>query len=103
MPKVITREGFRFYNNIVTIYGRSEQATMSKKCVRYMFTNTGDTIVKVNDMIVYPGVPGTSLGDSRAISSFEDDLYRGTLEIAFQQPLGANPQVEVVQIVLMEE
>lgn len=103
MGDVVVRKGFRFYKAVVTIYANSIQASLDRKCVRYQFTNIGDTIVKINQMICYPGVPGTSLGDSRSISSFQDDLYRGPLEISFQVPLGTNPAVEIVQIVLHEE
>lgn len=99
--RVIVRDGHRYYNNIVNIYTASKNVEVDRKCIRYQFTNVGDTIATVNGMIIYPGVPGTSLGDSRSISGFENDLYRGNIEVSFIVPIGVAPAVEIVQIVLM--
>lgn len=92
----------RYYNNIVTSYTGPKSVIVNKNCIRYQFTNTGDTIARVNNMIIYPGVPGTSLGDSRSISAYENDFYRGNIDISFDVG-GIAPSVEIVQIVLMTE
>ena len=67
-------------------------------CFALMFTNLGDTIVTVNDMVLFPSAtPATALGDSRSIGGHWLDIYKGNISIKFIQPVGANPRVEVVQ------
>lgn len=103
MGDIIVKNGQQYWNNIVNTYTASKPISVDKKCNGYQFTNTGDTIVEVNGMIVYPGVPGVSLGDSRTVILHKNDLYRGNIEIAFRTPLGAAPAVEIVQFVYMQD
>jgi hypothetical protein len=85
------------YNLFVVNYQVSGWYDIEKNCNGFTVTNIGDTIVKVNDQIFYPGVPGTSLGDSRSFGGNEGEIYMGRLKVAFQTPLGVAPQIEVVQ------
>jgi len=105
MGKVImSEEGFLSYNQLRNSYTQADNIIVDRKCVGYQFTNLGDVIAFVNGMIIYPGVPGTSLGDSRTILLFERSLYKGNIELSFQVPTaGTAPNVEIVQFVYMQE
>jgi hypothetical protein len=87
----------RLYNISVNIYYAAAVIDVVKGCNGFMFTNTGDTVALVNGMVINPGVPGASLGDSRSIGGNEDEIYIGRIQIAFAIPGGVNPQVEIVQ------
>ena len=50
---------------------------VQRPCNGFTATNTGDNIVTVNGAILYPGVPGTSLGDSRSFGGNENEEYAG--------------------------
>lgn len=89
----------RGYNMTVDIYSASTSVIVVPNCFAYMFTNIGDTIARVNGMVVFPNTnPNTGLGDSRSISGHLLDLYKGNITISFQTPLGGLPQVELVQL-----
>ena len=87
----------RRYTLTSQIIQTSNWYDVERYCNGFTVTNIGDTIVKVNEQIYYPGVPGTSLGDSRSFGGNEGEIYTGPLKVAFQQPLGANPQIELIQ------
>jgi len=85
------------YNFSVAAYNSTQRVNVDPNCNGFTVTNTGDTIVRINDLILYPGVPGTSLGDSRTFGGNFGERYVGDIRIQFDQPLGANPLVEVIQ------
>jgi hypothetical protein len=87
----------RNYNIATNIYTKSQFVRVVTNCNGYMATNIGDTIVTVNDMILYPGTPGTIIGDSRSVGGNEGEIYTGVIKISFSVPLGVLPQVEIVQ------
>ena len=94
---------FRRYTTITQILQKSNWYDVELLCNGFMVTNTGDTICDFNDQVFYPGVPGTSLGDSRSYGGNEGELYYGPLKVSFRQPIGANPQIEIVQKVYLNE
>ncbi len=64
-----------------------------------MFTNIGDTIARVNGIVIFPSAtPLTALGDSRSVGGHLMDLYMGNITLAFNTPVGATPLVEVIQL-----
>lgn len=70
--------------------------TRVDNCNGFIATNTGDDIVTINDRVLYPGVPGTSNGDSISIGGNFGELYFGNLKVAFSG-IGANPQITIEQ------
>jgi hypothetical protein len=84
------------YNISVNLYTRSGYVDVVKACNGFTVTNVGDDIVNVNGMILYPGVIGTSLGDSRSIGGNEGEVYQGNIQVMFAGA-GANPSLEVIQ------
>ena len=89
----------RAWNMSALPYSRSESITVLPNCFAFMFTNIGDTIARVNGMVIFPSTtPATALGDSRVLSGHLLDLYKGNITLAFQAPAGANPLVEIVQL-----
>lgn len=70
-----------------------------------MFTNIGDTIAFVNEMVIFPNSsPASGLGDSRTINGHILDLYFGNITLAFDAVApGTNPKVEIVQLYYLEE
>jgi hypothetical protein len=75
------------------------QVPLVENCFAFMFTNIGDTIARVNGMVVFPSAtPATALGDSRSLSGHLMDLYKGNLNVSFLVPLGAAPALEIVQL-----
>ena len=86
---------FQKYNISVITVNKSGFVNVIENCNSFMVTNTGVDTVQVNDMILYPGVPGTSLGDSRTIGGNQGEVYKGTLKIAFATLVA--PALEIVQ------
>jgi hypothetical protein len=88
----------------VQLYSISTPVATQKNCFALMFTNVGDTIVRVNNMILFPNTnPATGLGDSRSIAAHRTDLYKGSINVSFDNPGGANPLVEIVQLCYHEQ
>lgn len=101
MGQVIERDGFLYWNNLVNTYIKSDTIIVDKKCFGYQATNTGDTICKVNNILLYPGVPGVSVGDTVTVMAHEREIYRGNLDISFNQPVGVAPSVQIIQLIYM--
>lgn len=92
----------RAWDMIAVPYETGQRVTRQKNCFAVMFTNIGDTVASVNNMIIFPSAtPTTALGDSRAIAGHIMDIYKGKIVLAFQGG-GANPRVEIVQLFYME-
>lgn len=66
-------------------------------CNGFLAVNTGDTIVEVNDQVLYPGVPGTNNGDAKPVGGNYGEIFLGNIKIVFRPPIGANPQVTIDQ------
>jgi hypothetical protein len=89
----------RAWNYSAALYSSAQQVIVVENCFAFMFTNLGDTTATVNGMTIFPSAtPATSLGDSRSLAGHLMDLYKGLLTLAFIQPLGAAPLVEIVQL-----
>jgi len=91
----------KHFNVQFNTYVISKQIIVTKGCAGYKATNTGATTVKVNEEILYPGVPGTRLGDSTTVVLHENDLYTGNIEISFNA--GAGSAVSIGQIFYIYE
>lgn len=85
------------FNMQARIYTTSKLATVDPGTFAFMFTNTGNRIARVNNMIVYPGTVGSILGDSRSVASPNGDVYAGNIQITFEGA-GNNPLLEVVTL-----
>jgi hypothetical protein len=66
-----------------------------------MATNTGVDIVRVNGAILYPGIPGISLGDSRTFGGNEGEIYCGNIIVSFASLV--TPEIEIIQKFYTEE
>jgi hypothetical protein len=95
---------FAIYNISTVVYGAAELAEVGGSIVReknlnsFEVTNIGDTIAFVNDKILYPGIPGTFVGDSISFGEASGKVYKGVIKIKFAAPAGVLPQVEVSQL-----
>ena len=87
---------YQLYTMMPLNYQASGWFDIPQNCNGFMVTNVGDTVVTVLDQIFYPGVPGTSLGDSRTYGGNAGEVYKGQLKVAFAFPTGAAPNIEVV-------
>lgn len=92
----------RAFNMDVQNYYEGGLIIVLQNCAAFMFTNVGDTTAYVNGMVIYPGTPGSILGDSRSVGLEQLDLYKGTINLKFASPLGAAPNVEIVQLYYAE-
>lgn len=90
---------FRAFNMAFTVLSAAGQVPIVENCFAFMFTNIGDTAALVNGMVVFPSAtPLTRLGDSRTVGGHIMDLYKGNLTVAFVQPVGVAPKLELVQL-----
>lgn len=88
------------YDYLVNLYNTTQRVEVLPNCASITITNTGDTICRVDGMIIYPGTPGTSLGDSRTIGGNEGEiLSKRQLVVSFNTG-GSNPQIEIIQRIL---
>jgi len=89
----------RFFNMTVKIVSLSGDVIRERGCNAVMFTNIGDTIARVNGIVVFPSAtPATVLGDSRSFGGHQDEEYAGIIRVAFDAPGGALPRLEIIQI-----
>ena len=93
--------GMKFYNTQVSGYSQAKTITVTKGCAGYKATNTGAVAATVNGEVLYPGVPGTRLGDSTSVLLHENDLYAGNIELSFAA--GAGARVTIVQVFYIYE
>jgi len=88
----------RNFNTTTKIVNLSGDLIREAGCNAIMFTNIGDTICRVNGMVVFPAAAPATLGDSRSFGGHKDEVFTGIIRVQFQQPVGVNPLLEVVQI-----
>jgi hypothetical protein len=95
----------RMWNFTVVKYSQSGQIDVTPGCFAFMFTNIGDVIARVNDMVIFPSAtPATALGDSRSLSGHVLDFFKGNIALAFEVPTaGITPNVEIVQLFYVEK
>lgn len=87
----------RKYNISVGTYYASQFVRVVQHCNGYMVRNIGTSTVTVQGMILYPGVPGTSIGDSVTIGGNRDEIYSGNIIVSFPVPAVAGQLVEITQ------
>lgn len=54
-----------------------------ENCNGFIATNIGTCIVTINDHVLYPGVPGTSNGDSITVGGNRGEVLLGNIKIVF--------------------
>lgn len=91
---------YRKYNFFVQRYNAAQKINIVPNCNSITVTNVGDNIAifdAPDSMILYPGTPGTSLGDSRTIGGNEGEvLDRKQINLGFTT-VSAGQLVEVIQ------
>lgn len=89
------------YDYLVNLYNETQRVEVLPNCASITFTNTGDTVCRVDGMILYPGTPGASLGDSRTIGGNEGEILNKIQVVLSFNTGGANPQIEIIQRILV--
>lgn len=92
------------FNFSVEQYNTSRQIPVAKGCNGYVATNLGDTIVTVNDQVLFPSAtPATVAGDSVSNMGNQGEIYTASkIVIKFASPGGAAPLVEIQQKYYLE-
>ena len=92
----VTMNDFLVYNTTGgQTYGPNQIISRVQNCNGFTVTNIGTTIIRVNGRILYPGVPGTSIGDSVSIGGNRGEIYTGNINIQFEA--GVTPLALVEQ------
>lgn len=94
---MLTAKDFLFYNftgAVPIITGGS--VVRVNNCCGFIAINTGDDAVTVNDQVLYPGVPGTSIGDSMTVGGNLGEIFLGQINVKFAG-VGVAPQVTINQ------
>ncbi len=79
-------------------YSAQQDIKIDKGCNGYTARNIGDTPVMVNGVTLLPAItPGTTSGESFAVSGNFGELFAGRISVQFLAPAGTNPLVEVIQ------
>lgn len=85
------------FNQSTAIVNSSGYYQVMQGCNAYVVTNVGDTIVEFNGHILYPGTPGTTIGDSFTFGGHPGEIFVGTMKVQFQPPVGVAPALEIIQ------
>lgn len=94
----------RKYNLSIVNYSAGGNITVMKDCNSVAVVNVGDTIAEINGIPLFPSAtPATVRGDAVSINGNEGELYKGNLRLAFRVPIGAAPQVIIIQQFYVEE
>lgn len=73
----------QIYNISVVNMTESGQVIVMDNCNGFTFANNGTSIVYVNDMPLYPGTPGTNLGDAWEVGGNAGEVYKGLIQVRF--------------------
>lgn len=96
-PKKNTMEKL-LYNTSQNNYYTSQDIPREKNLNGFTFTNLGDTIAEVNGIVIFPSTtPATVAGDSVSIGGNAGEIYVGNIKLLFRTPVGAAPNVLIVQ------
>lgn len=98
--------GRQFDQTGAITYDTTRDVEIVDRCFSIIATNLGDTIVRVNEMILFPSAtPATDAGDAIELSGLsEGDTFASKkIRIKFQQPLGAAPLIEINQLYYLKE
>lgn len=85
------------YNIDIKTYSKSGDIILARPVNGFTVTNLGDTIAEINGIQLLPGVPGVQRGDSVTIGGNIGEEYIGPIRLAFANPGGATPLVEIIQ------
>jgi hypothetical protein len=89
--------GFLRYNTTGAVtYNSGTIVKRVGNCNGYIAINTGNDPVTVADTILYPGVPGTSNGDSKTVGGNAGEIFLGNIRIVFSG-IGNAPAVTIEQ------
>ena len=79
-------------------YVRSGRVPTYKTTNGITITNTGDNIVTVENIVLYPGTPGSIQGDSISIGGNEGEILdKKQLTVSFASPATAGQKVQIIQ------
>ena len=85
------------FNFDVQPYTQPARIAVFKDCNSITITNTGTAVAVVDNITLYPGTPGTSLGDSVTIGgNLGEILSRQSLRLSFPVP-AAGQQISIIQ------
>lgn len=79
------------------LYTTNQRIARVDNCNGFRAINTGDTPVRVNGQLLYPGTVGTNNGEGETIGGNLGEIYLGYIDIAFEAPIGARPEVSIRQ------
>lgn len=93
----IRPEDFKAYGlNAITVT-QSQNFTVDKRCNSLGFINTGDVIVTVNGIPLFPSsAPATIRGDAFTVNGNEMEIFKSYVTISFALG-GASPSLVIVQ------
>ena len=91
----MTKQKFQFDTQV---YSASKRVQLFGDCNSLTLVNTGDNIVTVENIILYPGTPGTNVGDSFSIGGNEGEILdKKDLRVVFNSPATAGQQIMITQ------
>lgn len=77
------KEKILYYDFIPTTYRLNTSVVFKEWCNGWEVVNLGTTVATVNNRPLYPGVPGTVLGDSFSLGGNKGEVFKGRVDIAF--------------------
>lgn len=84
------------YNISITPYTTGGSIEVDDRCNGFTAVNVGDDTAFVNGFPLFPGTPGTVIGDAFGIGGNKDELYKGNIMLSFAG-VGVAPQVIIMQ------
>jgi hypothetical protein len=87
---------FRYNISQGQVYTPGQIVQRVKNCNGFTAVNVGDDLVTVNGFPLYPGTPGTNIGDSISFGGNAGEIYLGTIDVVFAN-VGVLPQVAISQ------
>ena len=87
------------YNIIGQSYYLGQEVKPDKNCNGWTAINKGDTLAWVNGVPLKPYPPGHPelSGESFGVSGNEQEVYDGRIKIVFDNSVGTNPWIVIVQ------
>jgi hypothetical protein len=77
------------YNFSPIYVSEPSKVEVDSRCNSLIFINTGTTIATVNGITLYPGVPGTSNGESLSIPGNKGEKFFGRIDVNFPSGPGS--------------
>ena len=89
-------QGILKFDVITQIHTQSGAVELQPDCNGYRVTNTGNTTVTVDNVVLFAGTVGSILGDSFTVGGNEREIL-DRREIVIQFGAGTTPRVEITQ------